>query len=278
MADTASVQQTRRTRPLAPGHLTLVLRQADYHWTRLRRTWKGSIVTAIINPLLYVAAMGLVLGSYIDSAGTGPAGAPSYLHFIAAGLLSGQAMTIAIGDSTYPVYGAIKWDKTFLSMVATPLRVVDIVTALLLAIVARVALSCAVFMLVLSLFGLYANVAGALLAFGIQLLVALAFAAPVCAYSVWTKTEAGFAIIFRVVLIPLYLFSGAFFPISNLGGVLERIAMLSPLWHAVELTRASMLGSPMAPGTVLLHLAVLVGLAGAGWWLTVRKLTGRLLT
>ncbi|WP_226913276.1 ABC transporter permease [Gephyromycinifex aptenodytis] len=266
------------TVPPAPGHLRMLARQSDYHWTRLRRTWKGSVVTAILNPLLYVAAMGLVLGSYIDAAGSGPPGAASYLHFIAAGLLAGQAMTIAIGDATYPIYGAITWDKTFWSMVATPLRVVDIVTAALAAILLRVALSCAIFMLTLAPFGLYANLPGALLAFGVQLLLGWAFAALVCAYSVWTPSEAGFSIIFRVVLVPLYLFSGAFFPISNLGPVLERLAMFSPLWHAIELTRALMLGTPLAPGAALLHVGVLLGLGVLGWWLSVRLLSRRLLS
>lgn len=264
--------------PATPSRLVAALRQADYHWTRLRRTWKGSIVTAIVNPLLYVLAMGLVLGDYIDRAGTGPQGAPSYLHFIAAGLLAGQAMTIAIGDSTYPVYGAIKWDKTFYSMTVTPLRVGDIVTAHLAAVVVRVGLSCAVFMLVLSFFGVFATLGGALLAFGVQLLVGLAFAAPITAYSVQAKSDSGFAIIFRVVLVPLYLFSGAFFPTSNLGPALERLVMISPLWHGVELTRALMLGTPLPVAVVLVHLAVLAGMAALGWWLAARLLGRRLLS
>lgn len=266
-----------RPRDAAPGRLALVLRQADYHWTRLRRTWKGSIVTALVNPLLYVLAMGLVLGRYIDQAGTGPAGAPSYLHFIAPGLLAGQAMTLAIGDSTYPIYGAIKWDKTYIAMLATPLRVSDLVTAQLAAILARVALSCAVFMLVLAPFGVYASLPGALVAFVVQSLIALAFAAPVCAFAMWTRSDAAFAVIFRVVLIPLYLFSGAFFPTSNLGPALERLVTLSPLWHGVELTRALMLGTPLPIAAVLLHVGVLVGLTLLGWWLCVRILTNRLL-
>lgn len=278
MREPTTSRTTSIVLPPAAGRLTMVLRQVDYHWTRLRRTWKGSIVTAVVNPVMYVLAMGLVLGSYIDAAGTGPAGAPSYLHFIAAGLIAGQAMTIAIGDSTYPVYGAITWDRTFWSMVATPLRVADIVAAILLAIVVRVGLSCAVFMVVMSLFGVFDNPVGAVGVWLVQLLVALAFAAPVCAYAVWTKSEAGFALVFRVVLVPLYLFSGAFFPTTNLGPTLEKLVMLSPLWHAVEVTRALMLGTPMPLGTVLLHLAVLVALAAGGWWLTVRNLSRRLLT
>lgn len=261
-----------------PGRLTMILRQSDYHWTRLRRTWKGSVVTSLLTPLLYVFAMGTVLGGYIDAAGTGPAGAPSYLHFVAAGLVAGQAMTVAVGDSTYPVYGAIVWDKTYQALLATPLRVSDVVAAQLLAILARVGLSCAIFMLTLVPFGVYANAAGALGAFLVVLLVGLAFAAPVCAYSVWISSDAGLSLVFRLGVVPLFMFSGAFFPTSNLGPVLERLVMLSPLWHGVELTRALMLGRLLPVGAVVVHLAVLVALAVVGWWLMVHHLRRRLLT
>lgn len=261
--------------PATPGRLTLLARQSDYYWTRLRRTWKGSIVTAVVTPLMYVLAMGVVLGGVIDEAGTGPAGAPSYLHFIAAGLLCGQAMTIALNDSTYPIYGALKWDKTWYSLLATPLRPSDVITGALAAILTRAALSCAVFMAVLAGFGVFASLSGALLAFGVQLLITFAFAAVVMAFSVWTSSEQGFSVVFRVILVPLYLFSGAFFPVDNLGPVLARLTMASPLWHGIELTRALMLDTPMSVGAAFTHVAVLVVLGVVGWVLAVRFLAAK---
>lgn len=260
-----------------PGRAALVHRQLDYHLTRLRRTWKGSVVTAFVTPMLYVAAMGVVLGGYVDASGPHLGGAPSYLHFVVPGLLAGQAMTIALGDSTYPIYGAIKWDKTYLAMLATPLGPADIVAAQLAAIITRVAISCGVFMLALAPFGVYHDLPAALAAFGVQLLIGIAFAAPCCAYAVTTRSEAGFAVVFRVILVPLYLFSGAFFPITNLAEPLQWLARATPLWHGVDLTRALMLGLPIDAPAAALHVTYLVVLAAVGWWLTVRGLRRRLL-
>ena len=82
--------------------------------------------------------------------------------------------------------------------------------------------------------------------------------------------------IFRVLIMPLFLFSGAFFPISNLPDAIEWLAWLSPLWHGVDLTRMLTLGN-VDPPLALLHLVVLVAIAAAGYWWSVRRLTRRLM-
>jgi lipooligosaccharide transport system permease protein len=118
-------------------------------------------------------------------------------------------------------------------------------------------------------------VPGVIAAFFVQVLVGLAFAAPFFAYSAAMKSEAGFAVIFRLVVLPLFLFSGAFFPISNLSPALEWLARLTPLWHGVDLTRMLVLGT-VDGSLALVHVGYLVVLAGVGWWLAVRALTRRL--
>ena len=85
------------------GLLDALARQVDYWATAARRTWRGGFATAFVTPLLYVAAMGVMLGRYVDQATSSVLGAPSYLHFVAPGLLAGQAMLLAVGDATYPV-------------------------------------------------------------------------------------------------------------------------------------------------------------------------------
>lgn len=264
--------------PPAAGALALTARQLDYWFIRLRRTVRGSVITSFVTPVLYVVAMGLMLGRYVDAARPDLSGAPSYLAFVAPGLLAAQAMMVALGDSTYPVFGAVKWDKTYVGMLATPLRAGDVAAAQLLAIVTRVALSCGVFMAALALFGVYhGGLLGVAGAFATQLLGGLAFAAPCCAYAVATNTDAGFAIVFRVIQVPLFLFSGAFFPVSNLSQPLQWAAMATPLWHGVELTRAFVLGRVdlvAAAG----HVAYLAVLAGVGSWLFARNLRRRLLS
>jgi lipooligosaccharide transport system permease protein len=109
----------------------------------------------------------------------------------------------------------------------------------------------------------------------VQLLIGLAFATPIYGFSAGLPNEAGFAVVYRVVIVPLFLFSGAFFPISNLSAPLEWLARITPLWHGVDLTRmltVSTMDWPLAA----VHVAYLAVLAAVGWWWSVRRLTKRL--
>jgi lipooligosaccharide transport system permease protein len=259
-----------------PGRVAMALRQTEYWKTVYRRTWRGSVISSFISPMFYVAAMGLLLGGFIDAGGGDLEGAPTYLAYIAPGLLSAHVMQTAAGEVLWPVMGAIKWNKTYYGMIATPLTTADIVAAHLMYVLFRVATTAAVFMVVLGLFGVYQSWTGAVLAFGVQLLVGLAFGAVIYGYSAGLSSEAGFALIYRLVIIPLFLFSGAFFPISNLSEPLEWLARLTPLWHGVDLTRMLTLGQVDA-GMALVHLAYLTTMSALGWWWAVRRLTNRLI-
>jgi lipooligosaccharide transport system permease protein len=262
--------------PAQPGRLTMVLRQTEYWRTVYRRTWRGSVISSFISPLFYVAAMGLLLGGFIDAGGSELEGAPTYLAYIAPGLLAAHVMQTAAGEVLWPVMGMIKWNKTYYGMIATPLTPADIVAAHLAFVLFRVATTAAVFMAVLALFGIFATWSGALLAFGVQLLVGLAFGSVIYGFTAGLSSEAGFALIYRLVIIPLFLFSGAFFPISNLSAPLEWLARLTPLWHGVDLTRMLTLGS-LEGATAVVHLAYLTVMSGLGWWWAVRRLTKRLI-
>ena len=256
----------------APGRLTMVGRQVDYWVTVYRRTWRGSVFTSFLMPLFYVFSMGVLLGGFIDDGTADLQGAPSYLAFIAPGLVAAHAMTIATGEVMWPVYGAVKWSKTYLGMAATPLSVGDIVAAHFAFVLFRVATTCGVFLAVLSLFGVFASVGGVLLAFLVQLLLGMAFAAPLYALSAGLKTQTAFAVIYRVGLVPLFLFSGAFFPITNLPPLMQWLAVATPLWHGVDLTRMLTLGNLDATAA-LVHVAYLAVMFAVGWWWAVRRLT-----
>jgi lipooligosaccharide transport system permease protein len=254
--------------------LSMTGRQLDYWATVYRRTWKGSAVLSFVQPWLYIGAMGVLLGGYVDDAAPGLGGASTYLEFVAPGLLAATAMQVAVSEVMWPVMGAIKWDKTYYSMIASPLRVVDIVAGHLSYATFRVALTSAVFAAVLAVTGIVGSVVGALGAFGAAVLVGLAFAAPVYGFSAGARSEQGFALIYRLGLMPMFLFSGAFFPVSNLVEPLETLARLTPLWHGVELARMSALGT-WTPAAVV-HVAYLGALAALGAWWAVRRLERRL--
>lgn len=264
---------TLQTAPNRSG--ILAGRLLDYWLTVARRTWKGTVITSFISPLLYIVAMGVLLGGFIKGDPAKLDGATSYLAFIAPGMVAAQTMTVVFGDLTYPVMGAIKWNKTFYSMIATPLSVRDVVLGQLGFALFHAGVVAAVFLAVMAPFGVFTSVGGVLLAWLVQLLVAFTFAAPLFAYSAWLKSDSGFALVFRLGMIPLFLFSGAFFPLSNLGPVLETIAWLTPLWHGVDLTRMLVLGD-IHVGRALVHLAYLVVVGYAGYRLTLRTLADRM--
>ena len=251
-------------------------RQADYWVTVYKRTWKGSLVTSFLLPLLYLAAMGIGLGSFVDDNGSGALGGVSYLQFIAPGLLASTALQIAVGESTYPVMSGFKWQKFYFSMIATPLRPADVMYGQLAFIAFRVFTSCAVFLVVIGAFGGFASPWG-LLGLPVALLVGMAVSGPVCAVATRLRNDSGFAMIFRFGVVPAFLFSGAFFPVSQLPDWIEWLAYLSPLWHGVELSRDLSLGTvEVLPA--LGSLAYLAVWFVVGTWLAVRGMTRRLIS
>jgi lipooligosaccharide transport system permease protein len=253
----------------------LVVRQLDHWAVRWRRTWRGSAITNFLLPVLYLLAMGVGLGAYVDDGGaTSSLGGVAYLDFLAPGLLATTVFQNAVGASTWPVMGAIKWDKTFHAMLATPLRVRDILLGNLWFIAARLALTAAVFLCVLVAFGI-ASSPWTLLALPGAVLVGMAHVTPIFAYSARIERETGFMLLFRLGVIPMFLFSGAFFPIEQLPELLQWLAQVLPLYHGVELMRGLVLGTAEL-GPSLLHVAYLAGWLLVGFWLADRVLARRL--
>ncbi|CAN5211537.1 ABC transporter permease [soil metagenome] len=259
-----------------PSSVQLVLRQYDYWVTVYRRTWRGSVISSFLLPLLFLAAMGVGLGGFVDDqADAGALGGLDYLAFIAPGLLATTAMQTAIGESMWPVLGNFKWGKVYFSQAATPLRSDDILLGHLLFVAFRIATTAVVFIAVIVAFGAVSSVAGAVGALLISVLVGMAHATPVFAFAATREDPSAFAVVYRVVIIPLSLFSGAFFPVSQLPGVLEVAAYVTPTWHGVEVTRMA------TTGTVdwiwmLVHVSYLLVWMMLGWLVARRTFARRL--
>jgi lipooligosaccharide transport system permease protein len=254
-----------------------VLRQLDNLVIIYRRTWKGTVFSSFVSPLFYVLAMGVLLGGFIHVPPGRLEGAPSYVAFIVPGLIAAQAMQTAVGETTYPVMSAIKWQRTFYAQLATPLQPRDLANAMLCWVLFRVGSTCGVYFLVMAPFGVFATWWGPVLAWLVTMLVGLTFGTWVFAFSARTRNEASFTLIYRLGLIPLFLFSGAFFPISNLGTVGEWVARCTPLWQGVNLIRMLCLDT-LDGTTAAINLLVLVALTIVGWALALRSLQARLLT
>jgi len=238
-----------------------------------KNNWKGSLVSSVLEPVLFLAAMGISLGALVDQAGRLDQGV-DYLVFLAPGLLAATAMQTATFESTYPIMGALKWHKTFEGILSTPIKVRDLVNGHLLFILCRLVTTLAVFLGVLAAFGALELPVG-FLALPAAVLTGLAFAAPVSAFAAWVKNDAGFAALLRFGIVPMFLFSGTFFPVDQLPVILQPVAYATPLWHGVSLTRGLSLGD-LDPVLALVNVTYLVVLALLGVWLANRQFDKRL--
>jgi lipooligosaccharide transport system permease protein len=226
-----------------------------------QRLWLGSIFSSFLTPVLFLAAMGVGLGDLVDQR-SGGAGGVSYLEFIAPGLLAASAAMVAGGDSLWPVLGGVKWMRTSHGMAATPIAPADVFAGKVAWEAVRTAISATAFVIVAALFGAVPSWWG-VLAIPAASLCAMAFAAPISAFSVTQETDVSFPMIFRLVIIPMFLFSGVFFPLDRLPGWVQALAVLSPLWHGVELCRDATTGHGN-PGSIAVHIAVLLAFIAAG--------------
>jgi len=241
--------------------VALALRPLEFFFAQYRRVWRGTAVTSVVTPVVYLLALGWGLGQFLNDV-TVDGKTVDYLTFVAPGLLAATAMQLATFESSWPVLSAIKWDRQYHAMLATPLRVGDILLGHQTFVAARMLMTSTVYLLVITAFGAVESPLG-ILAIPVAVLVGLAFSAPIAAWAAHTENEVSFVAIFRFVILPMFLFSGTFFPIETLPRPLELIAYVTPLWHGVNLCRQLTLGD-VDPWLALLSTAYLVAFVGVG--------------
>jgi lipooligosaccharide transport system permease protein len=244
------------------------LRAYEYWLTVYRRVWRGTVMTSVLNPVLYLTALGVGLGKLVNR-GAHPLGIP-YLDFVAPGMLAAVAMQVAAIESSFPVRGAIRWNRQYFAMLATPLRVADVVAGHLFYVATRVAVAAAIYLAAISAFGAVHS-AWAILGVPLAVLIGLAFAAPISALSAWAENEV-FNPLFRFGIMPMFLFSGTFFPVTRLPHGLRELAYATPLWHGVDEFRHLTLGTPSL-GLSAMHAGYLLLWAAAGVWIARRAYT-----
>ena len=248
------------------------LRAAGYWAYQYRRTWRSSVVTSFLIPVLYLAAMGIALGSLIDKHSHAVDGV-TYVAYLAPGLLAGTCMQIGTNDATYPVMGGIKWMRTYFAQLASPLDVYDVLLGHLAWIAARLAIVVSIYLAVMAAFGVVYS-PWAVAALPAAVLTGLAFSAPVSAFAATQEKDSSFSTLYRFAIIPMFLFSGTFFPVSQLPQWLQFVAYATPLYHGVALCRDLTLGH--VSWADLGHVAYLCALALVGYLAGRRTFARRL--
>lgn len=242
------------------------------------RAYGGVILfSSVSQPIMYILAMGLGLGVLVGDGGDfAQYGASSYLMYIGPAILASTVAMAAGIEFTFPVMEGFKWRRLYYSAQASPLSPGQIASGHILAICVRFAVHALVFTLVLYLFGVITSPLG-LLQVVTATLGGLAIGLPIMAYVSTLRDEKGqMSLIQRFVIMPLFLFSGTFYPLTNLPGFLQVIGWFSPIWHANELGRILAFAQPTPAWMILVHLGYLIGMTTVAWLVTVRIFTRRL--
>jgi lipooligosaccharide transport system permease protein len=238
-----------------------------------RRLWRGSITVSFLNPIFFLVSIGLLLGNLVDRSNPDLDGL-SYLEFVAPALLATTAMQTAASVTTFPVKAGLKWFRTYHAVVSTPVSVGELVTGVLAWTGVRVVVAVSLFATVAAIGGAFISPL-AVLAPLAALLCGLAFGAVLAAFTSTVERDESLAAIFRFGLVPLFLFSGTFFPVEQLPGWLVPVAWLTPLWHGVELCRDLTTGQVEGPAMIV-HVLYLVVVTLVGALLAVRAQRGKL--
>jgi lipooligosaccharide transport system permease protein len=252
------------------------------HWLRTMRGYGWTVVmTAVGTPLVYLFAMGVGLATLIDantgaSLGGGSGGGLPYLVFVAPALLATAGIMVATEENTYSVMSGFKWRRTYYGPNASPLSSAQLVNGHSLGVLFRLLLTTGLYYLFLLLFGAVPEPAGWLMIFTAAL-GGMAFGLPLMAYASSIVEDKGqFAMVQRFVVMPLFLFSGTFFPLASMPWAVQWIGWISPLWHSTELGRVLSYGYAEPAWLTAVHVLYLAVLAAAGWVLARRNYSRRL--
>jgi lipooligosaccharide transport system permease protein len=253
----------------------LTLRVVEGHARAYRHTWRGTTISAVVTPILFLAAMGLGLGSLVDTGRSPEAlGGVTYLAWLAPGLMAAGAMQNGAADGSFPVMYGMRWLRTYHAAMASPVRPRDLMLGNLVWAALRATVAGTSFVVIASLFGAMTLGRG-FLALAPAVFTGAAFCAAVSGFTATRQTDQALSGLFRFVVMPLFLFSGTFFPIEQLPDAVQPVAYVIPLWHGVELTRALALGTSPALAWPI-HLAVVAALLVVGATIAARIFDRRL--
>ncbi len=216
--------------------ISLNLKRAFRVWQRnftvYTKLYLSSLALNFVEPILYLAAMGLGLGAFVKEINGVP-----YVTFIASGIIASSSMFAASYECTYGTYVRMTFQKTFDAILATPVNVDDLIAGELMWGATKSMLYGTIIMAVISAFGL---VASPLLVLAIPLLFVsgLIFAEIALIFVAVVPGIDSFNYFYTLFMTPMFLFSGIFFPLDNLPPIVMKIAFFTPLYHLVNICRS----------------------------------------
>ncbi len=263
--------------PITAGLIPPSLRDArrphrvlERHWFVSRSGFFWILLGGFFEPFFYLVSTQLGFGSLIDDVEVGGE-LVSYVHFVAPALLAASAMNGAMYE-TMNVFFRMTFDKTYSSMLATPMTAGDVVLGDVFWATIRGGLYSAAFLVVMAVLGMTSSWWGLLL-LPASLLVSFAFAGVGMAIATFIRSIEDFEYV-PTAMLPMFLFSATFFPASSYGRF-EWVLNFSPLYHGVALLRALNLGQ--FPPSIFTHVVVLFALAGLSIVLSAHRIERALL-
>ncbi|MBT2584555.1 ABC transporter permease [Arthrobacter sp. ISL-95] len=244
---------------------------------RVMRNYGWSVILySVGQPVAYLFAMGVGLASLVDANSEAAFGGVSYLEFVAPALLVSAAVMTASGEFSYPIMDGFKWRRVFYGPHASPLTPQQIASGHVMASSLRFLLQSVVYFAVVAMFGASPSLWGWMSAI-VATVAALSFGLPLMAYAASIKQDKGqFALVQRFIVMPLFLFSGTFFPLDSLPIAVRWIGWISPVWHGTELGRVFTYGMDQNPLLTITHVVFLLVTATGGWVLVRRQFVKRM--
>ena len=249
------------------------IRMVQRSLTVYKHTWMV-IFSGFFEPVFYLLGIGIGLGTLVpDIEGT------NYAAFVLPGLLASSCLNGAMSDGMFNIFFKLHFQKTYDGILATPMTVPDIALGEMLWAVTRSSIYAAAFLLVALVMG---SVLGrplllspwAIVAFPAAAFVSTAFAAMTLCMTTALRTFEDFDPVMGLLVMPMFLFSGIFFPIAQFPGPIQWLVAALPLYHAVELLRALTTGA-IGPG-MLSHVVYLGAVGFAAFVLALHRLERKL--
>lgn len=222
------------------------------NFTVYTKLYKSSIALNFVEPVLYLAALGLGLGAFVKEINGVP-----YINFIAPGIIASSSMFAAIYECTYGTYVRMTYQKTFDAILATPVNIDDLIAGELMWGATKSLIYGTTIIIVISLFGLVSSPM-IILAIPILILSGLIFAEISVIFTAIVPGIDSFNYFYTLFMTPMFLFSGIFFPLDNLPPVVAKIAFFTPLYHLVNICRSFSQGQLIAVQWDILWVLVVV--------------------